>query len=63
MRKKKKILKKDFLKLKEKFYKIIVRLTMLYGSECWAIKKIYIQKVCVAKMRMLRWMCGEYFYS
>ena len=27
------------LRLKEKFYKIAIRPAMLYGTECWAIKK------------------------
>ncbi|KAJ6852991.1 uncharacterized protein M6B38_252230 [Iris pallida] len=30
---------------------------MLYGSECWTVKK-YVQKVSIAKTKMLRWM-GE----
>ena len=32
---------------------------MLYGIECWAIKKQHISKMSVAEMRMLRWMCGK----
>ena len=32
---------------------------MLYGSECWATKKQHIDKMHVAEMRMLRWMCGK----
>ena len=32
---------------------------MLYGTECWAVKKQYKSKMNVAKMRMLRWMCGK----
>ena len=32
---------------------------MLYGTECWAVKKQYINKMNVAEMRMLRWMCGK----
>lgn len=27
-------------KLKDKFYKIIDRLVMIYKSECWVVKKI-----------------------
>ncbi|XP_060191726.1 uncharacterized protein LOC132621465 [Lycium barbarum] len=45
-------------KLKGKFYKVMVRPTMLYGAECWPVKKSHIQKK-VAEMRMLRWMCGN----
>ena len=32
---------------------------MLYGTECWAIKKVQARKMEVAEMRMLRWMCGH----
>ena len=32
---------------------------MLYGIECWAIKRHHAQKLSVAEMRMLRWMCGN----
>ncbi|XP_047265649.1 uncharacterized protein LOC124897153 [Capsicum annuum] len=50
--------KKVPLKLKGKFYKVAVRPAMLYGAECWPVKNSYIQKLKVAEMRMLRWMCG-----
>ena len=29
---------------------------MLYGSECWAIKRQHISKMSVIEMCMLRWM-------
>ncbi|KAF3666218.1 hypothetical protein FXO37_10691 [Capsicum annuum] len=45
-------------KLKGKFYRVAVRPAMLYGAECWPIKNSHIQKMRVAEMRMLRWMCG-----
>ena len=32
---------------------------MLYGTECWAIKHEHEQKIKVAEMRMLRWICGH----
>ena len=32
---------------------------MLYDTECWSIKRHHVQKMSVAKMRMLRWMCGN----
>jgi hypothetical protein len=31
---------------------------MVYGAECWATKGQYIQKMSVAEIRMLRWICG-----
>ncbi|KAF3684224.1 putative pre-mRNA-processing factor 6-like [Capsicum annuum] len=45
-------------KLKDKFYKVAVRPAMLYGAECWPVKNSHIQKLKVAEMQMLRWMCG-----
>ena len=47
------------MRLKEKFYKTAIRPVMLYGTECWAVKKQYVSKMNVAEMRMLRWMCGK----
>jgi hypothetical protein len=32
---------------------------MLYGKECWAVKNQHENKISVAKMRMLHWMCGK----
>ncbi|KAF3675318.1 putative myb-like protein X-like isoform X3 [Capsicum annuum] len=40
-----------------KFYRVVVPPTLLYGVECWPVKNSHIQKLKVAKMRMLRWMC------
>ncbi|KAF3661814.1 Minor histocompatibility antigen H13 [Capsicum annuum] len=45
-------------KLKGKFYRVVVRPAMLYGAKCWPVKNSHIQKMKVAEMRMLRWMCG-----
>ena len=47
------------MRVKGKFYRTAVRPAMLYGSECWAARKDHVQKLCVAEMRMLRWMCGK----
>ncbi|XP_070042135.1 uncharacterized protein [Nicotiana tomentosiformis] len=46
-------------KLKGKFYRVVVRPTMLYGAECWPVKIAHVQKMKVAEMRMLRWMSGH----
>ncbi|XP_059294646.1 uncharacterized protein LOC132047647 [Lycium ferocissimum] len=43
--------------IKGKFYKVVVRPTMLYKTEYWPVKKAHDQKMKVAEMRMLRWMC------
>ncbi|KAG5601412.1 hypothetical protein H5410_032782 [Solanum commersonii] len=31
----------------------------LYLAECWPVKNAHVQKMHVAEMRMLRWMCGH----
>ena len=31
---------------------------LLYEAKCWPIKKAQVQRLMVAKMRMIRWMCG-----
>ncbi|XP_070004752.1 uncharacterized protein [Nicotiana sylvestris] len=31
---------------------------MLYGAECWPVKNSHVQKIKVAEIRILRWMCG-----
>ncbi|XP_070042497.1 uncharacterized protein [Nicotiana tomentosiformis] len=46
------------LRLKGKFYRVMVRPAMLYGAEYWPVKNSHAQKMKVAEMRMLRWMCG-----
>ncbi|KAF3624894.1 putative TIP41-like protein-like isoform X2 [Capsicum annuum] len=43
---------------KWKFRRVVVRPAMLYGAECWPVKNSHIQKLKMAEMRMLRWMCG-----
>nr|XP_043619877.1 uncharacterized protein LOC122591692 [Erigeron canadensis] len=51
--------KRISLKLKGKFYRVAIRPTMLYGSECWPMTKAQASQVEVAEMRMLRWSCGK----
>ena len=46
-------------KVKRKFYRTMIRSAMLYGSECWALKRQHEHKMEVAEMRMLRWMCSH----
>jgi len=43
--------------LKEMFYLVVVRPTMLYEVECWLVKSSHIQTMKFAEMRMLSWMC------
>ncbi|VFQ80896.1 unnamed protein product [Cuscuta campestris] len=46
-------------RMKGKFYRSVVRPAMLYGAECWAVKKTHVRCLHAAEMRMLRWMCGK----
>ena len=45
--------------LKGKFYRVAIRPTMLYGTKCWAVKKIFEHKMKVTEIRMLKWMCSH----
>jgi hypothetical protein len=44
------------LKLKDKFYKTMIQLAMLYRAECWPTKRQHVQQLSIAEMRMLRWI-------
>ena len=47
------------IKLKRKFYNIAIQLAILYGIECWAIKKQRIHEMGVATIvetKILRWI-------
>jgi len=37
---------------------MVVRPMLLYGAECWPIKKTQAQRLIVVEMRMNWWMCG-----
>ena len=43
--------------MKGKVYRTVVRPVVLYGAECWPLKKPHAQRLRVAEMRMVRWMC------
>lgn len=45
------------LKLKEDFYWIVVRPTMLYKTRCWGIKNQLENKISAEEIRILSWMC------
>ena len=38
---------------------MVVRPTLLYGAECWPTKKSHLQRMKVAEIRMIRWICGH----
>nr|XP_017245387.1 PREDICTED: uncharacterized protein LOC108217046 [Daucus carota subsp. sativus] len=46
-------------KLKGKFYRVAIRPSLLYGSECWPLRKAQERRLETAEKRMLRWMCGK----
>ena len=47
------------LRLKGRVYRMVVRPTLLYGAECWPVKKFHVQRMRIAEMRMIRWICGH----
>ena len=48
--------KKVPVKLKNKLYKTVIRPTLIYGSECWALHKAEQQRMHTTEMTMLRWI-------
>ena len=51
--------KKVPIKLKDKVYKTVIKPTMTYGAECWAVRKKDENRLRGAEMRMLRWIRGK----
>jgi len=47
------------LKLKGRVYSMIVRPTLLDGVKYWPIKRSNVQRMRVAEMRMICWICGH----
>ena len=47
------------VELKDKVFKTIIRPAITHGSECWAVKTKYENKLNSADMRMLRWARGK----
>lgn len=43
-------------KPKGKFYRVVVRPTVLYWVQCWLVMKSHLQ---IAEMRILRWMTSQ----
>jgi hypothetical protein len=42
------------LKIKGKFYRTVIRPTMLYGAEHWPTKRRHVQQLSVAEMHILQ---------
>jgi len=38
---------------------VVIRPALLYGAECWPVKKSQVQRLRVAEMRMIYWICGH----
>ncbi|KAG5591265.1 hypothetical protein H5410_041779 [Solanum commersonii] len=51
--------KKVLPKLNGKFYRMVVKWIILYGTVCWLVKNSHVQKMKVVEIRMLKWMCGH----
>ena len=49
------IIYRSLFKLKDK----VIKQTMTYGAECWAVTKKHENRLHVAEMRMLRWIRGK----
>jgi len=44
------------MRLKRKFYRSIVRPTILYNSECWGVNRRIELNTSVAEVRILKWI-------
>ena len=53
------VIKKVPVKLKKKLYKTVIRPTLIYGSECWALHRAEQQRMRTTEMKMLRWIQGK----
>ena len=51
---------KGTITLKDKVYKTVIKPTMTYGAECWAVRKKDENRLHVAEMRMLRWIRNDH---
>ena len=50
---------KNRLHLKGIVYHIIIRPDLFHGAKCWPVKKCRMQRMSIAKMRFIHWMCGH----
>ena len=51
--------KKVPIKMNDMVYKTVIKPTMTYGADCWAVRKKDKNRLHVAEMRMLRWIRGK----
>ena len=43
----------------KKLYKTVIRPTLIYGSECWALHRAEQQRMHTTEMKTLRWIQGK----
>ena len=48
-----------FYATERKYLSDCYQTTLLYGTEYWVIKRYHAQKMSVAEMCILRWMCDN----
>ena len=48
------------MRLKVRVYRTVVRLVMIYGPECWALKKKNERRLEMTEIMMLRRMPGNF---
>ena len=46
-------------KLKDKVYQSVIQPAMMYGAECWAVRKEEEVKLHTTELRMLWWARGK----
>ena len=46
-------------KVERQVYKTAIKPAMVYGTECWAVRKQEERKLHTTEMRMLRWARGK----
>ena len=46
-------------KLQDEVYKMAIKLAMMYGAECWAVRKTEERKLRTTETRMLQWARGK----
>ena len=47
------------MKLQSTLYRTVARPAMVYGSECWSLRKPEEQRLHTTEMKMLRWSQGK----
>ena len=51
--------KQVLIELKDKVYETVIKPSMTYGAECWAVRKKDENRLHKYEMRMIRWIKGK----